>query len=38
MEFSSELIEIESGKKISILASCWASLARLFSNALHLRK
>jgi hypothetical protein len=38
MELSSELIEIEPGKKRNILANCWALLARVFSNALRLRK
>jgi hypothetical protein len=38
MELSSELIEIETGKRRSVLASWWDLLATVFSNALHFRK
>jgi hypothetical protein len=44
MELSSELIEIETGKR-SVLAGWWATcallpalLAKVFSNALHFKK
>lgn len=38
MELSSELIEIETEKRKSVLASWWDLLATVFSNALHFKK